>query len=152
MKTNLYVLPVFFVLFLILQSCSGKEQPVTEQPVTENKVQNTAAEQQLAEIEKAIGALAETLYGPATVQTDTAEILKRLDSLPEQDRNAQTISFQLEVIKKSLDNINGNYSNKTLAAKECKKVLVGYKSCNCAPNPNGTIHCDLCPIYEWVCK
>ena len=21
----------------------------------------------------------------------------------------------------------------------------GYHSCNCHPNPNGTIHCDLCP-------
>ncbi len=152
MKIKVSVLPVCIFLFLFFQGCTGKEQPVKELPASENNAQIQNVEQKLSDIETAVGNLMQTVYGSAAVKADTAATVTRLDSLPDKDRDAQALAFRLDAIRESLNNLNSGFSDKALTAKECKRVLVGYSSCNCAPNPNGTIHCDLCPIYKWVCQ
>jgi hypothetical protein len=152
MKINVRVLPISFFLILFFQGCTDQTLPVNEQPASDSNAQSLKVDQQLSDIEEAIGKLAETIYGSAAIKTDTAAAITRLDSLPAKDRDAQVLAFRLDAIRESLTNLSGGFTDKALTAKECKRVITGYKSCNCAPNPNGTIHCDLCPIYKWVCQ
>ena len=135
-----------FSVLLLFKNCNTNEQSKKE-----IVLENQSVNEQITLIQNALDSLVKSIYSGIAVQTDTASTVIRLDSIPENERDAATIKFRLGVIEESIKNISKVVTNKTLSNTNCHWKIVGYSSCNCHHNPGGTIHCDLCPIKKWVC-
>lgn len=58
---------------------------------------------------------------------------------------ASVFSIANEAIYDSKGVIKDTNCTNNYKLVEMTEVLPCFYSCNCKPNPNGTVHCDLCP-------
>lgn len=119
---------------------------VTKQTQTENSQSEQAMNDQVSLLQTSLENLVKSI--------DSNAITKNINpgSQVEKEKKAESALYRLKVIQESINNLSKVVSTKSLTVTGCHWEVVGYYSCNCKPNPNGTIHCDLCPIYKWVCN
>lgn len=135
------------VVLFMCESCGTHEQSKTE-AISASEPSN----QQISLIQNSLDALVQNIYGNTSIKTDTAPTLVRLDSMAEKDKATETTKFRLGVIEESIRNLSQAVANKSSFGTGCRWVIVGWYSCSpCTAEPNGTVHCSLCPIKKWVC-